>query len=319
MTGAERIDRVLFETTEFCTNDCYFCYGDYGPEGGHMSAARFALYFGNLIESGLLSPESLLILFGGEILNHPESMEICEIAAKLKGPAMNMVIITSGKYLDDYAENARALMERKDMFHHWEVSVKDTESFRFGLDLLEKGQRTLFRYDYLNPNDLKKCMNRFFLHVRSSGMGKEIGKHNRGLEKTLRRTRQEREPYALIVEELHIGRTCDGEVCDAGLVFSPLDQSVMRKSGKPSPATCSLFDAQYRSAVHVTRDGTLYPCHLPRFKKACRPLGNVTDLAFLNRYPLALNHFQDALAAWRKQQDQPVDLCDGGCKGMVDL
>lgn len=59
------IDRVLFETTEFCENNCFFCYGDYGPNGKHMSCEDFSRYLGNLLEADLLEPQSLLILFGG--------------------------------------------------------------------------------------------------------------------------------------------------------------------------------------------------------------------------------------------------------------
>ena len=78
------IDRVLFETTEFCVNNCYFCYGDYGPTGRHMPPEQSSSYLTNLMEGNLLHPESLLILFGGEILNHPECLEICRIAAEKK-------------------------------------------------------------------------------------------------------------------------------------------------------------------------------------------------------------------------------------------
>ncbi len=147
------IDRVLFETTEFCENQCYFCYGDYGPQGKHMSSERFSLYLKNLIEADLLAPDSLLILFGGEILNHPQCLEICRVAAEIKKPTMHLVIITSDKFRDEFRNQVEELVDRGGIFHHWEVSIKDIERFQFGIELLERGHEVLFRYDYLNPTN----------------------------------------------------------------------------------------------------------------------------------------------------------------------
>ncbi|MBU2498454.1 MAG: radical SAM protein [Proteobacteria bacterium] len=317
--SAYPIDRVLFEATEFCTNQCYFCYGDYSPEGRHMSAHQFSLYFSNLIEAGLLHPESLVILFGGEILNHPECLEICRIAAEQKHPTMNLVIITSGKCLDEFLDQVETLKSQQNLFHHWEVSIKDIESFRFGLGLLEKGHRVLFRYDYLALGDLKKCMDRFFTHVKSSGVWREFEKCNRGFEKKLRHLRQGASPDMLLVEEFHFDSKGNGHPESSGLVFSPLDRSVMRKGRKPSPAQCSLFHPQYRSAVHVTQDGTLYPCHLPRFKKRCESLGSAADVDFLRLYELRVKEFKEALSEWQKAQYSEKGVCVEGCRGKVTL
>jgi MoaA/NifB/PqqE/SkfB family radical SAM enzyme len=307
------IDRVLFETTEFCVNNCYFCYGDYGPNGRHMPPEQFSFYLTNLMEGNLLHPESLLILFGGEILNHPECLEICRIAAEKKKPSMNLVIITSGKFLDEFTEQVEALKVQINLVHHWEVSIKDFESFEFGLDLIKKGHMVLFRYDYLHLTDLKKCMQRFFKHVKMAGIWKQFEKNNRGLEKRLRRMRQDASPDMVFIEEFFYPN--ENNNCNStGLVFSPLDRGVLRTGAKRSEVQCSLFDPQYRSAVHVTHDGTLYPCHLPRFKKACQPLGNVGDREFINSYGERIPAFKSTLEEWQRRKSSISGTCVEGCR-----
>jgi hypothetical protein len=232
---------------------------------------------------------------------------------------MHLVIITSGKFREEFREQVKTLIDRIGMFHHWEVSIKDVESFSFGLSLLGKGHKVLFRYDFLDLKDLKKCMNRFFSHVKLSGIWKEFEKQNRGLGKRLRRIRQEATPDTLLVEEFHFDLKGQGQSDDAGLVFSPLDQSVMRKGARKSQAQCSLFHPQYRSAIHVTQDGRLYPCHLPRFKKACEPLGNVDDMRFLESYRERLKRFKEELEKWQKSACLPGGVCVEGCKGKICL
>jgi MoaA/NifB/PqqE/SkfB family radical SAM enzyme len=297
-------------------NNCYFCYGDYGPNGRHMPPEQFSSYLTNLIEGNLLHPESLLILFGGEILNHPESLEICRIAAEKKGPAMSLVIITSGKFFDEFTDQVETLKTQTDLFHHWEVSIKDLESFEFGLDLVGKGNTALFRYDYLYLSDLKKCMQRFIKHVKIAGIWKQFEKNNRGLEKRLRRMRQDASPDMVFIEEFYYPNGSNH--CDStGLVFSPLDRSVMRTGVKRSEAQCSLFDPQYGAAVHVTHDGTLYPCHLPRFKKACQPLGNVGDREFIESYGERLHAFKNALKEWQRKEYSISGNCVEGCRGKI--
>ena len=71
---------------------------------------------------------------------------------------MNLVIITSGKFLDEFTAQVEALKEQKGLFHHWELSIKDFKSFEFGLNLIEQRNMVLFRYDYLHLTDLKKGM-----------------------------------------------------------------------------------------------------------------------------------------------------------------
>jgi hypothetical protein len=67
-----------------------------------MSSERFSLYLNNLIETDLLAQDAMLILFGGEMLNHPESLEICGLADDIKRPSMRLVLITSGKFRDEF-------------------------------------------------------------------------------------------------------------------------------------------------------------------------------------------------------------------------
>jgi len=314
------IDRVLFETTEFCENQCYFCYGSYGPEGEHMPPDRFSLYLRNLIEADLLDPRSLLILFGGEFLNHPQCLEICRAATELKKASMHLVIITSGKFREEFREQVETLIDRRGLFHHWEVSIKDVESFKFGLRLLDKGQDALFRYDYLNPTGLKKSIENFFLHVKSCGIWKAFKSSNPAFEKELRYARKNASssPDTVIIQEFFYSGG-SGNPRSVGLTFSPLDRSVMRKGETKTEAKCSLFHSQYQKAIHVTRDGDLYPCHLPRFKKKCEPLGNAADLGFLRRYRSRIQEFKDALSEWQEAQHTGRGICIEGCRGKFYL
>ncbi len=283
-----------------------------------MSSQHFSLYLRNLLEADLLHPETLLILFGGEFLNHPECLEICRIAAEKKMSTMNLVIITSGKFLDEFKNQVEELGDQKGLFHHWEVSIKDFESFQFGMNLLEKGETALFRYDYLDSTSLKKCAERFFKHVRLGGIWKEFEKNNRGLQKRLRHIRHDASPDMVIIEEFYY--PSGNDQCDsAGLIFSPLDRSVMRGGGKRLEAQCSLFHPQYHTAVHVTRDGMFYPCHLPRFKKGCEPLGNVGDMEFLRCYRQKIEAFKDALKGWQKREYPITGTCIEGCRGKITI
>jgi MoaA/NifB/PqqE/SkfB family radical SAM enzyme len=314
------IDRVLFETTEFCENSCHFCYGDYGPEGKHMSPERFDVYLGNLIKADLLAPESLLILFGGEMLNHPDCLEICRIAEKLKKTTMNLVIITSGKYRDEYSESVDALLRRADLLHHWEVSIKDIQSFRFGMKILASGHTALFRYDYLNPTNLKNSIETFFKHVKSSGIWKEFRRNNPRLEKDLRYARREaaeNRDTVIIVEFFYPEN--EGQPRSVGLTFSPLDRSVLRRGAMRAPAQCSLFEPQYQKAIHVTRDGSIFPCHLPRFKKRCEPLGNASDVDFLFEYRSKIEEFKEALERMHETESSEKGICIDGCRRKVSL
>lgn len=314
------IDRVLFETTEFCENQCYFCYGDYGPEGKHMSAEHFALYLKNLIEAELLAPDSMLILFGGEMLNHPQCLEICDVAAEMKKPSMHLVIITSGKFRDEFKDQVEKVMGRPGLFHHWEVSIKDMESFKFGIKVLERGHEALFRYDYLNSTDLKNCTKRFFQHVKSSGIWKEFKRHNPRLEKDLRYSRKSASsnPDTVIIEEFFYPDG-SGQPRSVGLTFSPLDRSVLRKGGMRAVAKCSLFHSQYQTAIHVTRDGSIFPCHLPRFKKRCEPIGNAADLDFLRHYSVRIEEFKSVLSEWQKTEYSEEGICIKGCRDNISL
>jgi len=99
-----------------------------------------------------------------------------------------------------------------------------------------------------------------------------------------------------------------------GLVFSPLDRGVLRQGAKRSEAPCSLFDPQYGAAIHVTYDGTLYPCHLPRFKKACQPLGNVGDREFIASYGERIHTFKNALEEWQTREYSTSGNCVEGCR-----
>ncbi len=314
------IDRVLFETTEFCENQCYFCYGDYGPEGQHMSSEQFSLYLRNLIEADLLAPDSMLILFGGEILNHPQCLEICRAAEELKKPSMHLVIITSGRFREEFKEHVETLMSQPRLLHHWEVSIKDMESFEFGMELLKKKHEVLFRYDYPNPAGLKKSIENFFLQVKSYGTWKEFKENNPTLEKDLRRARKNTasNPDPVIIEEFFYPKGI-GELSSVGLTFSPLDRSVMRKGGVRAEAKCSLFHSHYQTAIHVTRDGNIFPCHLPRFKKKCEPLGSAADLDFLRSYPSKIEEFRAALSDMQKKQYSQTGICIEGCRGKVHL
>ncbi len=310
------IDRVLFETTEFCENQCYFCYGDYGPSGEHMPAERFSLYLRNLVGSGLLQPESMLILFGGEFLNHPECLRMCHLAQEIKKPAMHLVIITSGKFRGEFGDQVEELVERQDLLHHWEVSIKDSGSFEFGTRLLRKGHAVLFRYDYLDSADLKNSMERFFQHVRRSGIWKEFQRANLGLEKNLRHSRKDAPADSVIIEEF-LYPDDSGNYGTAGLTFSPLDRSVMRRGGTRAEATCSLFHPQYQSAIHVSREGTIFPCHLPRFKKLAQPLGNAEDLDLLGAYHSRLKEFKEDLSVWQRRAYSKPGVCRDGCRGRI--
>jgi MoaA/NifB/PqqE/SkfB family radical SAM enzyme len=313
------IDRVLFETTEFCENKCYFCYGDYGPHGEHMSPEQFSLYLDNLIKARLLAPESLLILFGGEMLNHPECLEICRIAEKLKQKDMDLVIITSGKYREERSGSVDELLRQAGLLHHWEVSIKDFQSFRFGMKVLAAGHRALFRYDYLNPTNLKNSIDTFFKHVKLCGVWKEFRRNNPRLEKKLRYARRDAaDSNAVIIEEFFYPLNESG-LRSAGLTFSPLDRSVLRRGGIRAPAPCSLFDPQYQRAIHVTRDGSIYACHLPRFKKKCEPLGNTSDLEFLSGYRSKIRDFKEALARMQETEHSGKGICIEGCRGKVSL
>lgn len=314
------IDRVLFETTEFCENQCYFCYGDYGPEGEHMSSEAFSLYLKNLIEADLLAPDSLLILFGGEMLNHPECLEICRIASELKQPSMHLVIITSGKFREEFKEQVEELSNRSGLIHHWEISIKDMESFRFGIRLLKKGNEALFRYDYLGSTGLKSCIKSFFRHVKTQGIWKEFKRRNPSLEKDLRYVRKhiQSNPDTVIVEEFFFAEG-NGKGRSVGLTFSPLDRSVLRRGGVEAKAECSLFHPQYGTAIHVTRDGSIYPCHLPRFKKRCERLGNAADPDFLRQYSLKIEEFRRLLADWQRGAYSVSGICLDGCRGRVCL
>lgn len=314
------IDRVLFETTEFCVNNCSFCYGDYGPRGKHMSSERFSLYLENLIEADLLAPDSLLILFGGEFLNHPQCLEICRIASEAKKPTMELVIITSGKFRDEFRDQVDDLVDQGGLFHHWEVSIKDIKSFQFGIRLLETGNEVLFRYDYFNSTNLKRYIKSFFQHVKSCGIWKEFKQYNPKLEKDLRDARKDASSQrdTVIIEEFFYPDG-SGDCRSVGLTFSPLDRSVLRKGGMRAPADCSLFHSQYQTAIHVTLDGTIFPCHLPRFKKRCEPIGNAADLDFLRHYSARIEEFKSVLSEWQKTEYSEEGICINGCRGNISL
>jgi hypothetical protein len=314
------IDRVLFEATEFCTNQCFFCYGDYGPEGAHMSPEQFSLYLGNLLKAGLLAPDSLLILFGGEILNHPRCLEIFTIASELKKPTMRLVIITSGKFQEEFKEQVEALLSQPLLLHHWEVSIKDMKSFEFGMKLAERNHQVLLRYDYLNPAALKKSIDTFFLQIKSYGVWKAFKRNNPTLERDLRYARKSAaaQSDAVIVEEFFYPRE-GGNLASVGLIFSPLDRTVMRKGTVRAEAKCSLFHSQYGTAIHVTREGTVFPCHLPRFKKRCEPLGNATDLDFLRNYSSRIAEFKRALSGLQQTLYSQSGICIEGCRGKLSF
>lgn len=314
------IDRVLFETTEFCENKCYFCYGDYGPEGEHMSSERFSLYLNNLIEADLLAQDSLLILFGGEMLNHPECLEICRVADQIRKPSMHLVIITSGKFRDEFRGQVDELLDQPGLFHHWEVSIKDRDSFQFGIRILERGHEALFRYDYLNATDLKNCIARFFQQIKSCGLWKKFRRNNPRLEKDLRYARKSASsnPDTVIIEEFFYS-TGTEQPRSVGLTFSPLDRSVLRTGGIRAKVKCSLFHSQYQTAIHVTRDGRIFPCHLPRFKKRCEPIGNAADPDFLRHYSLKIEEFKSALSEWQKTEYSEEGICIKGCRDNVPL
>jgi hypothetical protein len=110
-----------------------------------------------------------------------------------------------------------------------------------------------------------------------------------------------------------------GQPRSVGLTFSPLDRSVLRQGGMRAEAQCSLFHSQYQTAIHVTRDGNIFPCHLPRFKKKCEPLRNATDLDFLRLYRLKIKEFKDILSEWQKTQHSESGICTEGCRGKISL
>lgn len=227
-------------------------------------------------------------------------------------------MITSGKFRETYQSGVEQLVADNTLFHHWEVSIKDFESFEFGLKLLQNGNRALFRYDYLDIRSLKKSIDRFIRHVKLSGMWKDFDRSNRGFEKRLRQIHKGAGPDMVVVEEFNYPYSRNG-YGGCGLIFSPLDRSVMRKGGTASRAECSLFNLQYRKAVHVIRDGTLYPCHLPRFKKGCEPLGNVSDRVFLEQYQAKLAEFKEALVKWQRETFSRSGVCMGGCRGNLNI
>jgi hypothetical protein len=274
----------------------------------------------NLIQANLLAQDSMLILFGGEILNHPECLEICRAASELKKPSMHLVIITSGKFREEFKEQVEALMNQPELFHHWEVSIKDMESFEFGMELFKKEQEVLFRYDYPNPAALTKSIETFFLQIKSYGIWREFKKNNPALEKELRYARKNAasNPDTVIIEEFFYPKGFGG-LSSVGLTFSPLDRSVMRKGGVRAEAKCSLFHSQYQTAIHVTRDGSIFPCHLPRFKKKCELLGSAVDLNFLRNYQSRIAEFKTALSDMQKKQYSHTGVCIEGCRGKVQI
>jgi hypothetical protein len=285
-----------------------------------MSSERFSLYLNNLIETDLLAQDAMLILFGGEMLNHPESLEICGLADDIKSPSMRLVIITSGKFRDEFRPQADRLLDQPGLFHHWEVSIKDMESLQFGLSVLDKGHEALFRYDYLNATDLKNSIAGFFQQIKSCGIWKTFRRNNPRLEKDLRYARKDAasNPDTVIVEEFFYSNGTEPPR-SVGLTFSPLDRSVLRKGGMRAPAECSLFHSQYQTAIHVTRDGSIFPCHLPRFKKRCEPMGNAADLDFLRHYPLKIEEFKGALSDWQKSENSEEGICIRGCRDNITL
>ena len=309
------IDRILFEATEFCKNRCYFCYGDYSPKGKHMALEQFETYIRNLIGTNLVAPNALLILFGGEFLNHPQSTEIFRIASNVKKQGMKLVIITSGKYMEEFNDQVEELMRHHDGFSHWEVSVKDFESFQFGLRLVERGLNVCFRYDYLDVRDLRLQINLFVQNVRFAGLWKNFLKCNprlvKGLKHAHRLACQQRD--AVILQEFYCPMR-DGKVASAALTFSCLDRSVMRIGSSKVQAKCSLFHPVYQKAIHVSRDGTIYPCHLPRYKKKCQALGSAIDTFFLNTYRERIDQFQRAVRGLYKDE-----ICTDGCRGKIEL
>ncbi len=284
-----------------------------------MPPQQFRRYLSNLVEMDLIDPRALLILFGGEFLNHPQCLDICRIAAETAKPTMRWVIITSGKYQKENTASVEGLMDQYELFHHWEVSVKDFESFQFGMRLLEKGHAVLFRYDYLNSTHLKASIQRFFQSIRLSGKWKEFRRDNPALEKDLRRARKAafEKQDTVIIEEFFYSK--NDEERSAGLTFSPLDRSVMRKGGARTEAKCSLFNSQYQKAIHLCADGTIYPCHLPRFKKRCQPLGNAADQDFLRSYWERIEEFREALLAQWDRDLSKKGVCIEGCRGKISV
>ena len=307
------IDRILFETTEFCKNQCYFCYGDYTPKGKHMPPGDFETYLRNLIEMDLLDPNTLLILFGGEFLNHPQSTEIFQIALRTKKPTMKLVIITSGKYMQEFTSHVEELIGQNEGFNHWEVSIKDFESFQFGLKLLKEGHNVAFRYDYLDARDLRLCMNLFLQNVRYAGIWKTFILYNPKLIKYLKHARKiaSQNKDTVILEEFYFPKD-NGEVANAALTFSCLDRSVMRVGSSKAEAKCSLFHPVYEKAIHISRDGTIYPCHLPRYKKRCQALGSAADTLFLKSYREKINQFRNAVESLYNGK-----ICFDGCRGKI--
>lgn len=279
-----------------------------------MSPEQFEQYISNLIEMDLVDPDALLILFGGEYLNHPRSVEIFRIAMRAKGPGMRIVIITSGKYLKQFIGQVDELIGEKEGVNHWEVSVKDFESFQFGLRLLKEGHKVLFRYDYLDIRDLRRCLNLFFQHVRLAGLWKTFLRHNPKLVKGLKDSYKAASQYkdSVIVEEFYypVG---NGEPASVGLIFSYLDRSVMRIRSSKAEANCSVFHPVYQKAIHLCNDGTIYPCHLPRYKKRCQALGNAADTSFLKTYREKMDQFKEDLSAFLGKKG----LCTDGCRGKI--
>jgi len=308
------IDRILFETTEFCKNQCYFCYGDYSSEGKHMQPEQFEKYIRNLIEMDLVDPNALLILFGGEFLDHPESTEILRTALRAKRPEMKLVIITSGKYMQESAPQVEGLIGQKEGFSHWEVSIKDFESFQLGLKLLKEGHNVAFRYDYLDTSDLKRCMNLFFQNVRSAGLWRTFLKYNPKLIKELRYVHKLASEHKdiVILKEFYCPTNNGGEAASAALTFSCLDRSVMRTGSSRIGARCSLFNPVYQKAIHISRDGTIYSCHLPRYKKKCQALGNAADTTFLKTYKENISQFRKTVGSLCKGE-----ICTDGCRGKI--
>lgn len=278
-----------------------------------MPHEEFERYIYNLVEMDLVDPNALLILFGGEFLNHPQSMDIFRIAMRAKRPGMRLVIITSGKYSEEFTVQVEELIGQKKGISHWEVSVKDFESFQFGLRLLKVNHNVVFRYDYLDIHDLELCMNLFFQNIRLACSWHEFRQHNPKFVKGLKHAHRAASKHKdmVIVEEFYYP-TGNGATVSAGLTFSCLDRSVMRIGSSKAEAKCSLFNAVYQKAIHISSDGTIYPCHLPRYKKKCQALGNAADTTLLKTYSESINQFRKTVESLYKG-----DICTDGCRGKM--
>ncbi|MBT9167092.1 MAG: hypothetical protein DDT19_00416 [Syntrophomonadaceae bacterium] len=279
-----------------------------------MQPEQFEKYIRNLIEMDLVDPNALLILFGGEFLDHPESTEIFRTALRAKRPEMKLVIITAGKYMQKFTSQVDEIIRQKEGVSHWEVSIKDFESFQFGLKLLKEGHNVAFRYDYLGVSDLKHCINLFFQNVRSAGLWRPFLKYNPKCVKELRYVHKLASQHKdiVILKEFYCPSNNGREAASAALTFSCLDRSAMRIGSSKAEAKCSLFNPVYQKAIHISGDGTIYPCHLPRYKKRCQALGNAADTAFLKTYKERIEQFREAV-----RRVHTREICIDGCRGKI--